>query len=69
MKLTQQQQALRLAGKFLRIQAMGYDTSRQESKTLSDLCFLALPMKLRLNKAEIEQMEKGVLIGNGGPAQ
>ena len=67
--MTQQQQALRLAARFLRLQALGYDTSRQESKTLSDLCFLALPMKLRLSKDEIAQLEKGILIGTEGIPQ
>lgn len=52
--MTKQQEALRLAGRFLRALANGADASPAECKAMSDLCFIVLPMKYRLSKEEVQ---------------
>lgn len=58
--MTKTQDALRIAARFLRLQSMGYRTTPEESKTISNLCWLALPMKYRMDKQEIVAMEAQV---------
>jgi len=55
--MTNQQAALRIAAKYLRLLSMGASLDCRHAKTVSDACWLALPMKHRLSKQEIEEME------------
>lgn len=55
--MTKQAEALRIAARFLRLQSMGAETSPKDSKIISDLCYLALPMKYRLSKQDLVNLE------------
>lgn len=58
--MTKVQDALRIAARFTRLQSMGYRTTPEECKAISDMCWLTLPMKYRMDKQEIIAMEAQV---------
>lgn len=66
--MTKQQDALRIVGKFLKLESMGFPVTAEECKRMADLCFITLPMKYRLSREEMKIMEReakdGVLVAS-----
>jgi len=56
--MTKQQEALRIAAKFLYRQSLGYKVTERDCKMISDLCWLTLPMKYRMTKEEIARIKE-----------
>lgn len=50
-------EALRKTAKFLYCLAEGAPATTDDFKTFSDLCWLSVPMKYRMDKAEIEEIK------------
>lgn len=55
--MTKNQQALRKTAKFLYCVAEGAPTTAEDFKTFSDLCWLCVPMKYRMDKMEIAEIK------------
>jgi hypothetical protein len=60
--MTKTQESMRIVARFLRLQSLGYVTTPEESKLMSDLLWLTLPMKYRMNREELMGMEAQVVI-------
>lgn len=50
-------QALRLVAKFLYCCAEGIPFTRQDCKRMSDMCWLQVPMKYRMDRAELNEIK------------
>lgn len=55
--MTKQQEILRKTAKFLYCVAEGAPTTLEDFKTFSDLCWLTIPMKYRMNRTEIDEIK------------
>ena len=54
--MTKNQEILRIVGKFLLAVYYGRPFTKQEMKRMGDLCFLGLPVKHRMGKAEFDDL-------------
>lgn len=57
-------EALRKTAKFLYCVAEGAPATKEDFKTFSDLCWLTVPMKYRMNRAEIDEIKSHPWEGN-----
>lgn len=55
--MNKSQEILRKTAKFLYCVAEGAPTELKDFKTFSDLCWLAIPMKYRMDKEEIDEIK------------
>jgi hypothetical protein len=55
--MNKKDEALRITARFLLAGYFGKPFTRQEMKTMADLCSLALPMKYRMEKADFVALQ------------
>jgi hypothetical protein len=55
--MNKKDEALRIAARFLTAGYYGKPFTRQEMKIMADMCWLAIPMKYRMPKEELDQLK------------
>jgi hypothetical protein len=59
--MTKNVETLRIVAKFLRLCAEGYCATPEEFKTMSNLCWLCVPMKFRMSREEMTELHNLII--------